>query len=215
MMNKRGSLVVISGFSGAGKGTVIRRLVEEHGFNLSVSATTRAPREGEQDGRDYFFLSREEFEELIAKDGLIEYARYVDNYYGTPRSYVESCLEDGQVVILEIEVQGALLVKEQYPDAILIFISVPTAGTMHQRLTDRGTENEDTIRKRMERAVEEAADMPSYDYIVCNEDGKVEESAELICSIIEAERCRMERNKEFISRIREDLRKSISDTENR
>ena len=125
MTDKRGTLVVISGFSGAGKGTVSRALVEKYGYRLSISATTRKPREGEQDGRDYFFKTENEFLSLIDYNGYIEYAQYVGHYYGTPRKFVEDSLAEGQVVILEIEVQGAMKIKEQYPDAILLFITAP------------------------------------------------------------------------------------------
>lgn len=126
MMDNRGTLVVISGFSGAGKGTVSRALVEKYGYRLSISATTRQPREGEQDGKDYFFKTENEFLSLVDYNGYIEYAQYVGHYYGTPRKFVEDSLNEGQVVILEIEVQGAMKIKEQYPDAILLFITAPS-----------------------------------------------------------------------------------------
>ena len=117
---KRGSLIVISGFSGVGKGTVVKRLVSDFGYNLSVSATTRSPREGEVDGREYYFMERSEFENLIDYGGFIEWTQYVENYYGTPKKYVEKSLEEGKDIILEIEVMGALNVKKQFPDALLI-----------------------------------------------------------------------------------------------
>lgn len=130
-MKRQGMLAVVSGFSGAGKGTVMKALLEKYeNYALSISATTRAPRPGEQDGREYFFMTDEQFEELIQNDRLIEHARYVNHYYGTPRSYVESKMAEGKDVILEIEIQGALNVKKQYPDAILIFVVPPTAAEL-------------------------------------------------------------------------------------
>ena len=128
-MNQRGILIVVSGFSGAGKGTLMKELMKryEETYALSVSATTRNPREGEVDGREYFFKTTEEFEKMIAKEELIEYARYVENYYGTPRTYVEQQLEAGKDVILEIEIQGALKVKERFPDTLLLFVTPPSA----------------------------------------------------------------------------------------
>ena len=130
-MKRQGMLAVVSGFSGAGKGTVMKALLEKYdNYALSISATTRAPRPGEQDGREYFFMTDGQFEELIQNDRLIEHARYVNHYYGTPRSYVESKMAEGKDVILEIEIQGALNVKRQYPDAILIFVVPPTAAEL-------------------------------------------------------------------------------------
>ena len=137
-MNK-GILVVVSGFSGAGKGTVMKRLMEKYDdYALSVSATTRKPRPGEEDGREYFFRTRDEFEKLIEEDALLEYARYVENYYGTPRSYVEEQLQAGRNVILEIEIQGAMKIKEKIPEALLVFVTPPTVEELERRLTGRG-----------------------------------------------------------------------------
>ena len=160
MMDNRGTLVVISGFSGAGKGTVSRALVEKYGYRLSISATTRQPREGEQDGKDYFFKTENEFLSLVDYNGYIEYAQYVGHYYGTPRKFVEDSLNEGQVVILEIEVQGAMKIKEQYPDAILLFITAPSIEILKNRLVGRGTEAPEVIEKRMRRAVEETWTRP-------------------------------------------------------
>ena len=166
-MKTRGSLIVLSGFAGVGKGTVLKSLFETHeGYAYSVSATTRSPRPGEVDGVHYFFVSKERFEQMIANDELLEYACYVDNYYGTPKAYVDSKLEDGFDVILEIEVQGALNIKKKVPDAILIYMLPPSAVTLRDRLTGRGTETPDVIRKRMERAAEEAVGVEQYDYII-------------------------------------------------
>ena len=148
-MAKKGSLIVISGFSGVGKGTVVKKMVAEYGYSLSVSATTRAPREGEVDGREYYFKSVDEFRNLIDYNGFIEWAQYVENYYGTPRKFVEDEMAKGHDVILEIEVQGAMNVREQYPDAILIFITAPSAKGLRERLAGRGTESEEVIDKQL------------------------------------------------------------------
>ena len=206
MMDNRGTLVVISGFSGAGKGTVSRALVEKYGYRLSISATTRQPREGEQDGKDYFFKTENEFLSLVDYNGYIEYAQYVGHYYGTPRKFVEDSLDEGQVVILEIEVQGAMKIKEQYPDAILLFITAPSIEILKNRLVGRGTEAPEVIEKRMRRAVEEAESIPVYDYIVNNEEGKLEECMAQIHSIIESEACRVSRRKKFIASLKEGLK---------
>ena len=156
-MENKGILIVVSGFSGSGKGTIMKRLLEKYdNYALSVSATTRSPRPGEEDGRDYFFRTVEEFEKMIAKDELIEYAKYVDNYYGTPRAYVEEQLQSGKDVILEIEIQGALKVKEKFPETLLLFVTPPSAKELKNRLVGRGTESMDVIEFRMNRAKEEA-----------------------------------------------------------
>ena len=171
-MNERGILIVVSGFSGAGKGTLMKRLLEkyEERYALSVSATTRQPREGERDGIEYFFKTKEEFEKMIAKEELIEYARYVENYYGTPRAYVEQMLEAGKDVILEIEIQGALKVKKAFPDTLLLFVVPPSAEELKHRLVGRGTESMEVIESRLKRAVEESAGMEQYDYLIVNDD---------------------------------------------
>lgn len=170
-MKRKGILIVVSGFSGAGKGTLVKKLIEEYeGYALSISATTRQPRPGEEDGREYFFLQKEQFERKIAENGLIEYACYCENYYGTPREYVEQQLADGKNVILEIEIQGALKIKKQYEDALLLFVMPPNAEELRRRLEGRGTETKEVIDKRMRRAAEEAEGIEEYDYIVINDD---------------------------------------------
>lgn len=203
-MGKKGSLLVLSGFSGVGKGTVAKRLVEKYGYSLSVSATTRAPREGEVHGKEYFFKSEEEFKNLIDYNGFIEYARYVENYYGTPRKFVEDELAAGHNVILEIEVQGAFHIKRQYEDALLIFITAPSAAAIKERLIGRGTESEEVIHKRMERAKEESKDMAKYDYIVINDD--LEECVDRVHGIVQAKECLLKNNIEFIETTKKELK---------
>jgi guanylate kinase len=198
-MNK-GILVVVSGFSGAGKGTVMKRLMEKYDdYALSVSATTRKPRPGEEDGREYFFRTRDEFEKLIEEDALLEYARYVENYYGTPRSYVEEQLQAGRNVILEIEIQGAMKIKEKIPEALLVFVTPPTVEELERRLTGRGTETAQVIADRLARAGEEAEGMGQYDYILVND--TVEECVDHLHQIIVSEHSRVSRNAEFIADI--------------
>lgn len=203
-MKRKGILIVVSGFSGAGKGTLVKKLVEEYdGYALSVSATTRQPRTGEQDGREYFFIQKEQFEQKIAENGLIEYACYCDNYYGTPREYVERQLADGKDVILEIEIQGALKIKEQYGDALLLFVMPPSADELRRRLVGRGTETEEVIDKRMRRAAEEAEGIEQYEYIVVNDDLDV--CVRQLHEIIVAAHNTPNRNKELINNIRTEL----------
>lgn len=203
-MKRKGILIIISGFSGAGKGTLVKRLVEKYdSYALSISATTREPRPGEVDGREYFFLSKEAFENKIKENGLIEYACYCDNYYGTPREYVERQLEDGRDVILEIEIQGAYKVKKQYPDALTLFVMTPDAGELRYRLESRGTESEAVIEKRMQRAAKEALGIKEYEYIVVND--KLEKCVDEVHRIIMAAHNAAHRNMEFIDNIRKEL----------
>lgn len=206
-MEKRGSLLVISGFSGVGKGTVAKKLVEKYGYSLSISATTRQPREGEVDGREYFFKTVDDFKNLIDYNGFIEYARYVDNYYGTPRKFVEDELAAGHNVILEIEVQGAFNIKKQYEDALLIFITAPSAAAIKERLVGRGTESEEVINKRLNRAKEESEDMDKYDYIVIND--QVEDCADRIHAIVQAKECLLGNNLKFIEATKKRIRTAI------
>lgn len=208
-MNRKGILIVVSGFSGAGKGTLMKELLAryEEYYALSISATTRLPRTGEVDGREYFFKTKEEFEKMIAKEELIEYARYVENYYGTPRAYVEKQLNTGRDVILEIEIQGALKVKEAFPETLLLFVTPPTAGELKNRLVGRGTETLEVIESRMKRAVEEAEGMNRYDYLIVNDE--LEACVEEMHAIIQAEHRRSFRNTEFMKKIKEDLNSSL------
>lgn len=205
-MNQRGILIVVSGFSGAGKGTLMKELMKryEETYALSVSATTRNPREGEVDGREYFFKTTEEFEKMIAKEDLIEYAKYVDNYYGTPRTYVEEQLERGRDVILEIEIQGALKVKEKFPETLLLFVTPPSAAELKRRLEGRGTETPEVIASRMKRAREEAEYMDRYDYLIINDD--LNECVEEMHQIIQGEHRRSYRNNAFMEHMKEDLK---------
>ena len=202
-MSKKGQLTVISGFSGSGKGTVVTKLVEKYGYALSVSATTRAPREGEQDGIHYFYKSVNEFKQLIDNKGLLEWAQYVDNYYGTPREYVEKMLKEGKDVILEIEMQGGLQVKKNAPDSLLIFMVPPSAAELRSRLTGRATEDMDTINKRLKRASEEIQYIDSYDYLVINDD--LDECIENIHSIIQNEKKRIIHNTDMVNNIKNDF----------
>lgn len=202
---RKGILIVVSGFSGAGKGTIMKRLLEEYPgqYSLSVSATTRQPRPGEVHGREYFFVSVEEFEKMIAENALVEHAKYVSNYYGTPRAYVEEQMALGKDVILEIEIQGALKIKEKFPDALLLFISPPSAKELKRRLTDRGTEDAATIASRLSRAVEESRGIEAYDYFVIND--SLEACIAQVHGIIENEHSRMNRNQEKIDQMRQEL----------
>ena len=205
-MNKKGILIVVSGFSGAGKGTLMKELLQkyEEKYALSISATTRQPREGELHGREYFFISKDEFEKMIAKDELIEYARYVENYYRTPRSYVEQKLDEGKDVILEIEIQGAMQIKAKNQEAVLVFVTPPSFEELRNRLVGRGTETADVIESRLKRASEEAEGMPSYDYILVND--QVEDCVDRLHQIILSERAKAQRNEEFINTIQQEAR---------
>lgn len=192
-MTERGLLIVFSGPSGVGKGTVRQEIFStpDHQFEYSVSMTTRPKRPGEVDGVDYFFRTREEFEDLIKKGQMLEYAEYVGNYYGTPLTYVNETLDKGIDVFLEIEVQGALQVKKKVPDGVFIFLTPPDLDELKDRLVGRGTDSEEVIRQRIERAKEEIALMREYDYAVVNDE--VPLAAERVKRIIEAEHFRVDR----------------------
>ncbi len=194
----------MSGFSGAGKGSIMRELLKSHPeYALSVSATTRKPRPGEVDGKDYFFLSQEEFDKLVEEDGLLEHAGYVDHCYGTPRAYVEKAMAEGKDVLLEIEVQGARQVKEKRPDAILLFVTPPSAEELEKRLYHRGTETEEVIKGRMERAVKEAEEIQWYDYLIVNDN--LQEAVELVHRTIQEAKNAPFRQKAFIAEITKEL----------
>lgn len=200
----RGILIVLSGFSGSGKGTIVKELVSRYpNYALSISMTSRAPRPGEQHGREYFFASREEFEQTIKDNGFVEYASYCGNYYGTPRAYVEEQLSLGHDVILEIEIQGAMKVKKQFPDAILLFVMPPSAQVLYERLVGRGTETPEVIRQRMQRAVQESEGIENYDYIIVNDD--LTESVQNMHGVVQAAHNTPNRNMQFIDDIRSQL----------
>lgn len=202
-MTKKGVLVVISGFSGAGKGTIMNELIRQYPYFLSVSATTRKPRPGEIDGHEYFFHTEDEFQQMIENGELIEWAKYVGNYYGTPKKAVEQQLEEGKDVLLEIEMQGGMLVKEQFPQAVLVFIMPPSYDELKKRLYNRATEDEDEIEQRLIRARQEAAYMDSYDYIVVNDD--LSAAVNRVHEIITNEHFRVSNNRDLISGMKEEL----------
>ncbi|HJA92716.1 MAG TPA: guanylate kinase [Candidatus Eisenbergiella merdipullorum] len=203
-MKRKGILIVVSGFSGAGKGTLMKELLKRYdNYALSVSMTTREPRPGEVDGESYFFVDREAFERTIRQDGLIEYAAYCGNYYGTPREYVEKCLADGKDVILEIEIQGALKVKEKFPETLLLFVMPPSAAELKRRLEGRGTETSEVIRKRLVRAAEEAEGIEQYEYLIVNDD--LDECVREMNDIINAARRSPVRNRRLIADMRSEL----------
>ncbi len=205
-MKREGILVVISGFAGAGKGTVVKGLMDNYDdYALSVSMTTRAPRPGEVDGKSYFFVDKQKFEETIAAGGLIEYAQYCDNYYGTPKAYVEEQLKNGKDVILEIEIQGALQIRKLFPTALLIFVTPPSAEELKNRLIGRGTETPEVVKKRMDRAAQEADGMGEYDYILVND--TVEKAISDAHAIITAAHARPSRNAELMRSINDALDK--------
>lgn len=192
-MTQRGLLIVLSGPSGVGKGTVRKAIFEEESidFQHSISATTRQPRAGEVDGEDYFFVTREQFEEKINNGDMLEYAKYVSNYYGTPKSFIDETLASGRDVFLEIDVQGALQVKSKMPEGIYIFLTLPDLANLRDRLVGRGTDSADVIEKRVAAARDELKMMINYDYAVEND--VVSNAVERIKSIITAERLRVTR----------------------
>lgn len=183
-MTEKGILVVVSAPSGCGKSTVLKRLMEiRQNLYFSVSATTREPREGERDGVHYFFIGRERFEEMIREDAFLEYAEYVGNYYGTPRSAVEEQLDRGWDVYLDIEVQGAAQVKTRRPEALLIFLMPPNLKELERRLTQRGTDSPETVHRRLAEAERECGERERYDFVVVNDD--VNRAAAEISGIID------------------------------
>ncbi|MEX0380279.1 guanylate kinase [Leuconostoc sp. MS02] len=192
-MTQRGLLIVLSGPSGVGKGTVRKAIFEEDGvdFQYSISATTRSPRVGEVDGEDYFFVSREAFEDKISNGDMLEYAQYVNNYYGTPKSFIDETLASGRDVFLEIDVQGALQVKSKMPEGVYIFLTPPDLTNLRERLVGRGTDSQEVIEKRVTAAREELKQMINYDYAVEND--QVVFAVERIKAIITAERLRVTR----------------------
>ncbi|MDR1765627.1 MAG: guanylate kinase [Lachnospiraceae bacterium] len=204
-MGRRGVLAVVSGFSGAGKGTVTKRLAARYGqYALSVSATTREPRAGESEGVEYFFVSPRRFEEMRVAGDFLESATYVSHSYGTPRSYVLDQMAQGKDVILEIELQGAMQVKKQMPEAVLIFVLPPDARELARRLAGRGTEPKDVVKARLQRALEEAEEMDAYEYFVVNDD--VEQCVSDVHTLIQSQHFRYIHNDELLDRLKGELR---------
>lgn len=203
-MSQHGILVVVSGFSGAGKGTLMKELLSRYdNYSLSISSTTRSPREGEQHGREYFFVSREHFQQMISDNQLIEYAQYVNHYYGTPKDYVQQQLEKGKDVILEIEIQGALKVKKRFPDALLLFVTPPSAQELKRRLVGRGTETLEVINARLHRAAEEASGMEAYDYLLVNDE--IDRCVRQMHSLIQLQHLRTGYHLDFLNQMRDEL----------
>ncbi|MBO5733506.1 MAG: guanylate kinase [Clostridia bacterium] len=199
MMNKRrGLLVVFSGPSGSGKGTVLKEAMKKcENLQLSVSVTTRAPREGEVDGVDYIFYSQEQFKELVSQNGFLEWACFCENYYGTPRARIEALLSEGKDVVLEIEVQGAMKIREKCPDAVLIFNLPPSMEELKNRLEGRNTDAPEVIAKRLETAVWEISQAKKYDYVLVND--TVDNAANTLLAVIEGEKCNINRNEKLLA----------------
>jgi guanylate kinase len=204
-VTRKGSLIVISGFSGVGKGTIVEYIRTKYeDYEVSVSCTTRAPRENEVNGREYYFISRDEFLAKREKNGFIESAEYCGNLYGSPRPFVEEKLAEGKRVILEIEIQGAMNIRNQYPDAVLIFIMPPSAAELIARLTGRATETQEQILHRVQRASQEAEGIEDYDYIFVND--IVEDCAARIHDlVVKLEEAGTTHNTEFIEDIRSQI----------
>lgn len=205
-MSKKGLIVVLSGFSGAGKGTIMKNLLKIHGdkYALSISATTRPIRQGEEDGREYFFKTREEFDRMVENDEFLEHATFNGNSYGTMKSFVNEMVNSGRDILLEIEVQGALQVKKMYPDALLLFVTTPTAADLKNRLVGRGTEDIETVNRRLSISVKESELIKKYDYIVIND--KVEAACERVHNIIQSAHLTVNNNSELIETMKKDLK---------
>jgi len=200
MTNNKGILIVLSGPAGTGKGTVCKEYLKRDSETvLSVSATTRAPRPGEEHGREYYFITKDEFKKMIAEDGFLEHAEFCDNFYGTPLKAVNEKLENGLNVLLEIEVQGAMQIKEKVPEAVLVFIAPPSKEILRARIEGRGTETPDVIDKRMLAANDELKMMVNYDYVIVNDE--VEKAVVRFENIINAERLKTKRCSKFIQEV--------------
>ena len=196
-MTEKGKLIVVSGPSGAGKTATITGAMEKRGdICFSVSVTTRNPRPGEVDGKDYFFISEQQFLEMIDRDELLEHAVYVGNRYGTPKGYVQQMLDEGKNVVLDIEVQGARQVHESMPEAVMIFLIPPSLEELRRRLTNRGTETEEKIQERLQRARQEYAETDIYQYIIIND--KLDMAIDELCSIITATHCSIENRRKYL-----------------
>lgn len=206
MTNDKGLIIVLSGFSGAGKGTIMKHLLQKYEglYNLSISATTRGKRAGEENGREYFFKTREEFDDMIANNQLLEYATFNGNSYGTPREYVDQLIAQKKDVLLEIEIQGALQVKKMYPDALLLFTTPPSAEELRSRLVGRGTETSEVVAQRLSISCHESQYMDQYDYLIINDD--LDTAVERVHNIIQSEHFRTSRNTKNVELIRSDLK---------
>lgn len=203
-MSREGLLIVVCGPSGVGKGTLLSKILnEDKKIMFSVSATTREPRQGENEGIDYFFKTKVQFEDMIKNDDLLEWVKYCDNYYGTPKAFIDSSISDGNDVILDIEVEGAMRVKEKYPECILVFVVPPTIEELKKRIEKRGSESSISVSKRLKRAEEELNYIDKYDYVIVNDD--VNEAINELKSIIVAEKLKISRNHETINIIISDV----------
>jgi len=208
MKDPKGLLFIVSGFSGAGKGTIVKEFLNTNpDVKLSISATTRECRPGEVDGVHYYYISKEKFEDMIDKGDMFEYAQYVGNYYGTPKSFVIKELEKGNDVILEIEMQGALQVKKMYPEAVMVFVVPPHAGDLKKRLVSRGTETMEVINNRLKRSFEETDLMKYYDYLLIND--KLTEAVSVLECIRGAERVKYKRYEHLNERFKKELNEII------
>ena len=214
MTQKKGLVVVLSGFSGAGKGTIMKHLLNKYPgmYNLSISATTRGKRQGEEEGREYFFKTREEFDRMVANNEFLEHATFNGNSYGTPKAYVQKLIDEGKDVILEIEVNGALQVKKIFQDALLLFVTPPSAAELKNRLVGRGTETADVVAQRLSISSKESLLMPKYDYLVIND--QIDESVERVHMIIQSAHYATKANTAQIAELQEEL-KAFSKGENK
>ena len=207
---KRGTLLVVSGFSGAGKGTVLSKVLEKRtDLYYSVSFTTRAPRTGEQDGVNYHFVTREAFQERIDRGEFLEYAEYVGNFYGTSMAVIREKLDQGVDVILEIEIQGARKIKKKFPEAVLVFVTAPSMEELKERLVGRGTETAVVIHQRLARAAQEAEGVDEYDYLLVND--QLEDAVDRLHNIIQSEHFAMRRNLGFIHEIQAQAAKFVEE----
>ena len=209
MKHNQGLVIVLSGFSGAGKGTIMKHLLDRYpgSYHLSISATTRPMRTGERDGREYFFKSREEFDRMIADGEFLEYATFNGNSYGTPKAYVEQLTAEGKDVILEIEVQGALQVRQIFPEALLLFVTPPSADELKRRLVGRGTESAEVIAQRLAISAKESVLMPKYDYLIIND--VLDEAVAEVHRIIQSEHYATGRNGKAIADMQEQLKQFV------
>jgi len=209
-IRNKGLLIVISGFSGAGKSTITRKLISEYeNYAYSVSATTRSPRPGEVDGKDYFYITKDSFEAMIREGKLLEYNRYVENYYGTPKEYVLRQMDEGKDVILEIDVNGARQIKESFPDAVTIFVTAENAKVLADRLTGRGTETKEVIKKRLTQTLEETGAVAGYDFLIINDD--LEETTAHMDRLIQDQHMRVREQKQYIGAFKADMEKILGE----